>query len=70
MPASCTFRPLSTPPCPLLARAAAVPPDPNCVLASTPIDADEGPLEMLFDTLRSRAPALARIRLASASLGL
>src|SRR4051812_26126153 len=60
-PASCTFRPLNTPPWPLPApRFAPVPPDPSCVLARTPIEADDGPCEMLFDTFRKRAPALAR----------
>src|SRR5436305_11395381 len=69
-PASCTLKPLSTPPVPLLDAPPAVPPDPSCVLASTPIDADDGPVEIELDTLRSSAPALARIKLASASFGL
>src|SRR4051812_11798284 len=69
-PASCTFKPLSTPPVPLLDAPPAVPPEPNWVLASTPIDAEDGPLEIEFETFRSSAPALARNRLASASLGL
>ena len=47
-----------------------VPPEPSCVLARTPMDADDGPCEMVFETLRSSAPALARSRLASASFGL
>jgi hypothetical protein len=68
-PASCTLRPLSTPPVPPLVPPA-VPPDPSCVLANTPIDAEDGPCEMVFDTFRSNAPAFARIRFASASFGL
>src|SRR5205085_12472364 len=69
-PASCTLKPLSTPPVPLLDAPPAAPPHPSWVLASTPIDADDGPLDMELDTLRSRAPAFARSRLASASFGL
>src|SRR5215471_2901281 len=68
-PASWTFRPLRTPPVPLLVEPRFDPPDPNCVEARTPLVADEGPCEMLLDTFRNREPALARSRLASESLG-
>src|SRR3954467_1798048 len=69
-PASCTFRPERTPPVPLFVVPPLVPPDPNCVLARTPIEADDGPCEILRDTFRRSAPALARGRVASDSFGL
>src|ERR1051325_9544262 len=68
-PANCTFKPLSTPP--------VVPPPPPALVepsefapASAPSDAEDGPCEMLLLTLRNRAPALARSRLASCNFGL
>jgi len=69
-PANCTLRPLSTPPWPLLLVLAPVPAEPSEAPAATPREAEDGPLEMLLETLRSNAPALTRAELASASLGL
>ena len=49
---------------------ALVPAEPSEDWAATPKEAEDGPLEMLLETLRSNAPALTRSELASASLGL
>ena len=68
-PANWTLRPLSTPPVPPLPELPPVEPS-ELAPASTPSEADDGPCEMLLFTLRSRAPALARCRLACCSLGL
>ena len=70
VPANCTLSPLSTPPWPLLLALALVPAEPSEAPAATPRAADDGPPEMLLETLRSSAPALTRCALASASLGL
>src|SRR5262249_23593487 len=68
-PANWTLRPLRTPPVVPVPPPALVEPS-ELAPARAPSDAEDGPCEMLLFTLRSRAPALARSRLASCSLGL
>ena len=71
VPASCTFKPLSTPPCPLLDGAAGRAARPELrARQHADLTPTTGRSVIVFDTLRSSAPALARIRLASASFGL
>ena len=68
-PASCTLNPLSTP---LLEVLTAAPPCPLFTAlapASTLKEAEEGPDEILVETLRSNWPAAARCRSANASCG-
>src|SRR5690242_2918357 len=69
VPCNCTCKPLRTPPCPLPPPLLPKPPDPVWVPPRTPREAEDGPLVMLFETLRKREPALTRLRLASESLG-
>ena len=68
-PANCTFRPLSTPP--VLPPPEPPPVDPSELApASTPSEADDGPVEMLLFTLRSNAPALARMQVGLLQFGI